>query len=62
MVFYAVHSAPCLGIDLAGVDRNETGIALLVQGHLAMLGSAYTDSEIIAHVEAAGPTVLSSHI
>jgi uncharacterized protein len=51
----AIGSAPCLGIDLAGVERRETGIALLVDGRLELLTSASTDADILALAARAGP-------
>jgi len=45
----------CIGIDLAGVERRETGIALLHGGRLVLLASAGTDAEILAFVAQAGP-------
>ncbi len=45
----------CIGIDLAGVERRETGIALLHGGRLVLLASAGTDEEILAFVAQAGP-------
>jgi uncharacterized protein len=50
-------SAPrvCLGIDLAGIERRETGIALLRAGRLELLTSAGADDEILAFAALAGP-------
>lgn len=45
----------CLGIDLAGVERNETGVALLHDGRLTLLTSAWGDAEILTLVSYAGP-------
>lgn len=46
---------PCLGIDLAGVERRETGIALLAEGRLVLLSSVATDADILALAARAGP-------
>jgi uncharacterized protein len=54
----AVGDAPCLGIDLAGVERRETGIALLADRRLALLTSAASDADILALVADAGPGAL----
>jgi predicted nuclease with RNAse H fold len=45
----------CLGLDLAGVERNETGVALLRDGRLERLAPAYADGELLAWVRGAGP-------
>jgi uncharacterized protein len=42
----------CLGIDLAGVEHRETGIALLIGDHLVELTSADSDRAILSHVAA----------
>src|SRR5579883_2459936 len=47
-------SAVCVGIDLAGVEHRETGIAVLREGALETLTSAGTDGEILSLVKAAG--------
>jgi uncharacterized protein len=54
----AVSDARCLGIDLAGVERRETGIALLADRRLALLTSAASDADILALVADAGPGAL----
>ena len=45
----------CLGIDLAGVEHRETGIAILRDRYLDLLGSAGSDAEILELVAGAGP-------
>jgi uncharacterized protein len=45
----------CVGIDLAGLERNETGVAVLRDGRLALLTNASTDAEILALAGLAGP-------
>src|SRR3954454_22778690 len=45
----------CVGIDLAGVERRETGVAVLRDGRLELLTSAGTDHEILALAPLAGP-------
>ena len=45
---------PIVGIDLAGVETRETGVALLRGGHLVHLGKASTDLEVIAFALRAG--------
>ena len=45
----------CVGIDLAGLERNETGVAVLRDGRLALLTAASTDVEILALAGLAGP-------
>jgi predicted nuclease with RNAse H fold len=47
--------AVCLGVDLAGVEHRETGIALLRAGRLDLLTTAATDAEILAFAALAGP-------
>lgn len=55
-VHLAAGSAPvCLGIDLAGLEHRETGIALLRDGCLMLLTTASTDAEIVAFAREAGP-------
>ena len=44
----------CVGIDLAGVEHRETGVAVLRDGRLERLGAASTDLEIIDAVRGAG--------
>lgn len=41
-------SSVCLGIDLAGVEHRETGIALIEDDHLVQLRSLDTDAAILA--------------
>jgi predicted nuclease with RNAse H fold len=43
-----------VGIDLAGVPRRPTGIAVLRGGRLVRMGLASTDAEILAAAAAAG--------
>lgn len=43
-----------MGIDLAGVEYRETGVAILRGGHLELLTSAADDAEIIAFASTAG--------
>src|SRR4051794_24053552 len=50
----AAPSELCIGIDLAGVERNETGIALLSDGWLALLTSVGSDAEILSLVARSG--------
>ena len=50
--------APCLGVDLAGVERRETGVCLLRQGRLAWLTSAATDADILDLCQRAGPNAV----
>ncbi len=45
----------CIGIDLAGVEHRETGIAVLSGGWLALLTSAGSDEEILSLVGRCGP-------
>ncbi|MEW4566235.1 DUF429 domain-containing protein [Tautonia sp. JC769] len=45
----------CVGIDLAGVEWRETGVAVLVDGRLELLTSAGPDAEVIALAGLAGP-------
>ena len=45
----------CVGIDLAGVEYRETGVAVLREGRLERLTSAGPDAEILALAMMAGP-------
>jgi predicted nuclease with RNAse H fold len=45
----------CVGIDLAGVEHRETGVAVLRDGRLELLTSAGADHEILALAALAGP-------
>ncbi len=45
----------CVGIDLAGVEYRETGVAILRDGRLERLTSAGSDAEILALALMAGP-------
>jgi predicted nuclease with RNAse H fold len=45
----------CVGIDLAGVEHRETGIAILREGRLECLTSAGPDAEILALATRADP-------
>jgi predicted nuclease with RNAse H fold len=45
----------CVGIDLAGVEHRETGVAVLRDGRLELLTSAGTDEEILTLAALAGP-------
>jgi predicted nuclease with RNAse H fold len=45
----------CVGIDLAGVERRETGIALFSGGWLALLTSAGSDAEILSFIARCRP-------
>lgn len=45
----------CIGIDLAGVEHRETGVAVLSGGWLTFLTSAGGDAEILALVGRCGP-------
>jgi predicted nuclease with RNAse H fold len=52
-------SAPaCVGIDLAGVEHRETGVAILREGRLECLTSAGPDAEILALASRAGPEAI----
>ena len=51
----AAPSDLCVGIDLAGLERRETGIALLSGGWLALLGAMASDAEILSFVARCGP-------
>lgn len=44
----------CVGIDLAGVEHRETGVAILRGGRLIHLGTAGTDAEVFAAALRAG--------
>ncbi|HZU75729.1 MAG TPA: DUF429 domain-containing protein [Dehalococcoidia bacterium] len=44
----------CLGVDLAGMERHETGIALLRGGRLELLTTAATDDDILRFAALAG--------
>ena len=44
----------CVGIDLAGVEHRETGVAILRGGRLELLTSAGDDAEILALARSAG--------
>lgn len=44
----------CVGIDLAGVEHHETGVAILRGGRLEGLARAATDREIVALARKAG--------
>ena len=46
--------AVCVGVDLAGVEHRETGLALLRGGRLELLTSAGVDGEILRFVAVAG--------
>ena len=45
----------CVGIDLAGVEYRETGVAVFRDGRLERLTSAGSDAEILALALMAGP-------
>lgn len=45
----------CLGIDLAGVEHRETGIAIIRDGRLELLDTAGSDAEVLAFDTLAGP-------
>lgn len=45
----------CVGIDLAGVEHCETGVAVLRDGRLELLTSAGTDAEVLEFAALAGP-------
>jgi predicted nuclease with RNAse H fold len=49
-------SRVCIGIDLAGVERNPTGVVVLRAGRLERLGSVFTDEEIIGVAALAAPS------
>jgi predicted nuclease with RNAse H fold len=44
----------CVGIDLAGVEWRETGVAVVVDGRLELLTSAGPDDEVLALAGLAG--------
>ena len=45
----------CVGIDLAGVEHRETGVAVIRDGRLVRLTSAGSDAEVLALASMAGP-------
>jgi uncharacterized protein len=45
---------PCLGVDLAGLPTNPTGVAVLDAGRLVTLRSAGSDAEIVGLARALG--------
>jgi predicted nuclease with RNAse H fold len=45
----------CVGLDLAGVEHRETGVAVLRDGRLELLTSAGTDAEVLELAALAGP-------
>lgn len=45
----------CVGIDLAGVERRETGVAVLRDGRLEALAVAFSDAEVLRFAAMAGP-------
>src|SRR3954470_11417142 len=45
----------CVGIDLAGVEHRETGVAVLRDGRLELLAAAGADDEVLALAALAGP-------
>lgn len=47
--------ACCVGIDLAGVEHRETGVAVLCAGRLELLTRAATDPEVLELAELCGP-------
>jgi predicted nuclease with RNAse H fold len=51
-------SPPCLGIDLAGLPSNPSGVAVLIDGSLTLLRSACTDAELVAQARACGPATI----
>ena len=51
----AASPATCLGLDLAGVEHRETGVALLRDGRLELLTSAAADAELLEFASLAGP-------
>ena len=54
----AVSADTCLGIDLAGVEHRETGIALLRHRRLELLTSAATDADLLELAAQAGPSAV----
>lgn len=51
----AASKAPtCVGIDLAGVEHRETGVAVMRDGRLELLVSAGTDDEVLRLAALAG--------
>ena len=48
----------CLGVDLAGVEHRETGIALLQNDRLELLTTAAGDRDILACAALAGPAAV----
>lgn len=44
----------CVGIDLAGVEHRETGVAILRKGRLESIAAAWTDDEILELARLAG--------
>lgn len=53
----AAPSGVCIGIDLAGVERRETGIAVLSGGWLTLVTAMGSDAEILSFVARCGPGV-----
>ncbi len=45
----------CVGIDLAGVEHRETGVAIVRDGRLVHLAAAGPDAEVLGLAELAGP-------
>jgi predicted nuclease with RNAse H fold len=50
--------ATCIGVDLAGVEHRETGVAVLRDGRLELLTSVGTDAEILATAALGGPEAM----
>jgi predicted nuclease with RNAse H fold len=48
-------SPPCLGVDLAGLPTNPSGIATILDGRLFDLHSVGSDAEIVGLARALGP-------
>src|SRR5690242_534770 len=55
---YTIQAPVCLGIDLAGVEHRETGIAVLRAGRLELLEKAASDADILACAHLAGREAL----
>ena len=51
---FCASAAVCVGIDLAGVEARESGVAVLRGGRLVDLRPAHTDAEVLAAARLAG--------
>ena len=55
---YLPSDTVCLGVDLAGLPSNPSGIAVLRNGRLSLLASAGPDDEIVETARGLGPTTV----